>query len=293
MRSLIALFWVTVAVYAVEAFGFVSMAVDGFDYSSGLMPGRGSLAWLGATIADVTLLVGWLSMAVTWVVMSSWAVSIRGRIPITWRHSNAGVWLWWLVPVAAFWKPRDVYLELARAARPGSREEIDAIVNRWWLAFVLFQFVANIRYLVGGPTYLAAISVGLLALVSVAAIYATRLVKEAGSPTVTYDTAADQGGALPRQRAPEPTVPGWYYDPSGRVSHQAYWDGGQWTGVTRPDPMSFPAQPGGGGEADGMRKWFIALAIVLTLAWTAAVVALVDAEDAPVDRFALARVEEA
>ncbi len=31
-----------------------------------------------------------------------------------------------------------------------------------------------------------------------------------------------------------PTAPGWYNDPSGQMSHQAYWDGQQWTGETRP-----------------------------------------------------------
>lgn len=34
-------------------------------------------------------------------------------------------------------------------------------------------------------------------------------------------------------RDPTPTVPGWYYDPEGRFSHQAYWDGENWTGAIR------------------------------------------------------------
>ena len=33
-----------------------------------------------------------------------------------------------------------------------------------------------------------------------------------------------------------PTDPGWYYDPEGRYSHQAYWDGERWTGATRRPP---------------------------------------------------------
>ena len=30
-----------------------------------------------------------------------------------------------------------------------------------------------------------------------------------------------------------PRSPGWYYDPEGRYSHQAYWDGETWTGAIR------------------------------------------------------------
>jgi len=33
---------------------------------------------------------------------------------------------------------------------------------------------------------------------------------------------------------PSSKEPGWYNDPSGQASHQAYWDGQQWTGATRP-----------------------------------------------------------
>lgn len=35
---------------------------------------------------------------------------------------------------------------------------------------------------------------------------------------------------------PLPTEPGWYNDPEGRYSHQAYWDGEAWTGATRERP---------------------------------------------------------
>lgn len=27
---------------------------------------------------------------------------------------------------------------------------------------------------------------------------------------------------------------GWYDDPTGRATHQAYWNGEEWTGQTRP-----------------------------------------------------------
>lgn len=38
-----------------------------------------------------------------------------------------------------------------------------------------------------------------------------------------------------------PTAPGWYNDPTGKATHQAYWDGDKWTGATRDGPTSSPA----------------------------------------------------
>lgn len=46
----------------------------------------------------------------------------------------------------------------------------------------------------------------------------------------------DEIGATSSSGAP--TSPGWYNDPSGNASHQAYWDGEKWTGATRPDPTT-------------------------------------------------------
>lgn len=38
-----------------------------------------------------------------------------------------------------------------------------------------------------------------------------------------------------------PTAPGWYNDPTGKATHQAYWDGDKWTGATRDGPTPSPA----------------------------------------------------
>ena len=42
---------------------------------------------------------------------------------------------------------------------------------------------------------------------------------------------SDHPNATP---AEHPAEPGWYADPSGVHSHQAYWDGRTWTGAVRP-----------------------------------------------------------
>ena len=44
----------------------------------------------------------------------------------------------------------------------------------------------------------------------------------------------------------QPTQPGWYKDPSGRQTHEAYWDGEKWTGETRQStggPSASPNEP--------------------------------------------------
>jgi hypothetical protein len=42
------------------------------------------------------------------------------------------------------------------------------------------------------------------------------------------------GESVPATQAPA----GWYNDPSGAVTHQAYWNGERWTGDTRPGPQA-------------------------------------------------------
>ena len=49
-----------------------------------------------------------------------------------------------------------------------------------------------------------------------------------------YDDVASRDD--PADADTEAIEPGWYYDPTGVASHQAYWDGEKWTGATRPGP---------------------------------------------------------
>ena len=41
----------------------------------------------------------------------------------------------------------------------------------------------------------------------------------------------------------EPAKPGWYNDPKGVYKHQAYWNGTDWTGYTRPSTVKEPWWP--------------------------------------------------
>ena len=51
-------------------------------------------------------------------------------------------------------------------------------------------------------------------------------------------------GANKAEDHAEKRPPGWYNDPDGEYSHQAYWDGEKWTGDTRrsPDQAGAPAK---------------------------------------------------
>ena len=71
-----------------------------------------------------------------------------------------------------------------------------------------------------------------------------------------------------------PNEPGWYSDPSGQASHQAYWDGSNWTGATRPDPriaMGPSLSPVAVAKPPVYKRgWFIALVAVLGVGFVGA-----------------------
>jgi hypothetical protein len=71
-----------------------------------------------------------------------------------------------------------------------------------------------------------------------------------------------------------PMEPGWYNDPSGQASQQAYWDGSNWTGVTRPDPgigkSPSSSQVAAAKAPIYKRGWFVALVVVLGVAFVGA-----------------------
>lgn len=53
-------------------------------------------------------------------------------------------------------------------------------------------------------------------------------------------------------------APGWYNDPSGAASHQAYWDGEKWTGHTR----AGPGQPAPAATSSSKTLAWVAIAVV-------------------------------
>lgn len=74
--------------------------------------------------------------------------------------------------------------------------------------------------------------------------------------------------------SPAPTEPGWYNDPSGEATHQAYWDGKQWTGATRPNPSGPVSLP----PKRGVPTW---VWIVGALVLVAVVVSQLNSNDVP------------
>lgn len=57
-----------------------------------------------------------------------------------------------------------------------------------------------------------------------------------------------------------PTAPGWYKDPAGQASHEAYWDGEKWTGATRQPGSTAAQQP-----STMARPWLFAAGAFLIL----------------------------
>jgi hypothetical protein len=266
LRALKVLVWLVTAALAVSATGYVMMAIDGYDYWSPLFPPPRSLAETGLDLAWIGQLLALTLMVATWILLSLWITRIRDRIPTTWKHSRAGIWLWWFVPIAWFWKPRDIYTEIALAARPGSTGTVRRLVDRWWIAAVLFVVATYLGWFEFGAGYLA-FAAGAVALTAGMAAYnLIALCNAIAEPEVTFETAIESViGPLSGDSPVPPTVPGWYNDPTGQVSHQAYWDGGRFTGAVRPDPRIFPSAPHSSPKVkDPLRIWLIVVGIVLT-----------------------------
>ena len=67
-----------------------------------------------------------------------------------------------------------------------------------------------------------------------------------------------ESGRGREMRTVQPTKPGWYNDPDGRYSHQAYWNGEKWTGATRPTPSRTQS-------VAAMSLWAVTVAVVAVL----------------------------
>jgi len=71
-----------------------------------------------------------------------------------------------------------------------------------------------------------------------------------------------------------PTDPGWYDDPEGKATNQAYWNGEEWTGETRPGQRQHVSGVG------GVRR---AIGVVLLLVTSMMVLVSFDAQGSMVD----------
>lgn len=266
-RAIIILAWFVVAIFTMIATGFILMAIDGYDYWDPNFPIPNTFADTGYNLAWIGQLVAYTLMLATWILLSIWLVNLRDRIPTSWKHSKAAVWLWWIVPVAFYWMPREVYLEVGRASLPSQPQVSKRLVDRWWLSIVVFLAASQLLFVGYGPNFLAGVAVVAAIAIGIAAFHLGRMVLGIDQPEISFETTPDHGELPERVTVEAPTVPGWYNDPTGQVSHQAYWDGGRYTGAVRPDPRLFPAQPQQGvKEKDPVRTWLIVFGILFTLA---------------------------
>lgn len=266
LRAIKILTWFVTAALAVSATGYVMMAIDGYDYWSPLFPPPQSLAETGFDLAWIGQLLGLVLMAATWILLSIWLTKIRDSIPTTWKHDKASIWLWWFVPVAWFWKPRDVYMEIALAARPGATGATRRMVDRWWISAVLFLIATYLGWFEFGPAYLAFAACGVAVTAGLAAFSLGVLLTWIKDPELTFASAVSGDSAIEPSIGPEPTVPGWYNDPTGHSNHQAYWDGGRFTGAIRSDPRAFPSlEPPVAKAKDPLKVWLIVIGTVATI----------------------------
>ena len=168
--------------------------------------------------------------------MSSTVVAVRNSLPVTdWDHGSGAVWGWWLVPVAWLWMPRRVYLEILGKAWPSQADDMAPVVRRWWLSLLLWLATLVLVLVPGGPIWHVVLSGIGVALAAAATVGASEVLDFLARPETQ-----SVGPANSHQAPDGPTTSGWYNDPSGRATHQAWWDGTRWTGATRPGPGEFP-----------------------------------------------------
>jgi hypothetical protein len=237
MRAVKALCALAVAAAAARAVGFLLMARDGYQLSGPFSPAEGTLADTGLALVVLAELglASWLLL--TWIVLSANVMAARDRLAvISWDHGKEAIWLWFVVPVAFFWKPRQVYLEILTKARPSDPDGARSAVSQWWGWLLAFLISTGLTLVPGEAWYPFGVSALTAVLGVVATVKLARMLELLTTPETPYSTVP----AMAAPRGVMPTTPGWYHDPEGRSAHQAWWDGTRWTGATRPDPGQLP-----------------------------------------------------
>lgn len=274
MRAVKILVWLVIVTVAMQLAGFIAMGLDGYDFYSEFFPREGTTADLGLLLTSIASGAYVVFVFATWIVLSLAVSRARDRIVgFQWMHGRGAIWGWWLVPVANYWMPRSVYLEIARNARPSDPGSVHPEINRWWGWYIGFAFATFIGIVPAGPVYYVVVTTAALLAGVISALALSSVLDLIDNPEETREGAISEpeGGWDQTTVSTSPTIPGWYYDPSGSATHQAYWDGGKWTGATRPDPRRFPdAMP----PRPRTNRWVI-VAIIIGVAVFATAVALV------------------
>ena len=144
--------WGTVALVALTFAGYLILSSTGYVADPFIVPQGAEAA--GLLMIGFSGIFFGLFMLVCAILWWSWTFDVRraaqyGRS--IWAHSKAGLFWWWFVPIASWWMPRKVHLELFSKATGNDDDPradtnilddparpIEHFVNQWWGWFVAY-----------------------------------------------------------------------------------------------------------------------------------------------------------
>ena len=127
-----------------------------------------SILFLGFWVATLM----YFTAGIVWIV---WTFRVRRQIAPSdsWNHSKAGLFWWWLCPLANLWMPRRVHRELFSKATE-SEDQIDIsgpLVDSWWTWFIAFILTEAIGGYVASSDAVVTVVLGATAVLSAVAAF--------------------------------------------------------------------------------------------------------------------------
>ncbi|MFJ6391663.1 DUF4328 domain-containing protein [Streptomyces sp. NPDC091972] len=109
------------------------------------VPDRADLADTLTAVAASAQAAVLLACSVVFVIWL-WRVRVNAEVFAPEGHSKARGWViaGWVVPIAGFWYPRRVVLDVWDASSPEGRREGHALVNVWWTLWLLTSVVGRL-----------------------------------------------------------------------------------------------------------------------------------------------------
>ncbi|MFJ9813840.1 DUF4328 domain-containing protein [Streptomyces sp. NPDC101151] len=106
------------------------------------LSGRADRADTLYTAAGVAQTVAWFGCAVVFLIWF-YRVRVNAEVFSPDGHSKARAWTiaGWVVPLATFWYPRRVALDIWDASRPGGGPARHGLINLWWAFWLLTSVI--------------------------------------------------------------------------------------------------------------------------------------------------------